>query len=60
MEYALYKGEDLLEIGTLEEIAKAQNIKIETVKFYKVRSYLKRLKNNSKKGFNAKVLIALD
>ena len=60
MEYALYKGEDLLEIGTIKEIAKAQNIKVETVKFYKVKSYLKRLKNNSNKGYNAKVLIALD
>ena len=60
MEYALYKGENLLEIGTLEEIAKLQNIKIATVKFYKVKSYLKRLDNRSKKGFNAKVLVALD
>uniref|UniRef100_UPI0035A13ADB hypothetical protein n=1 Tax=Jeotgalibaca porci TaxID=1868793 RepID=UPI0035A13ADB len=45
-EYALYKGEDILAIGTLEEIAASLDVAVETVKFYGMPSYLKRIKGN--------------
>ena len=32
--YALYKGEELLIIGTIKEITKHQNVKEKTVRFY--------------------------
>lgn len=41
-EYALYKGDDLLSIGTIKEIAHHLKIKEKTVKFYKTNSYKKR------------------
>ena len=43
-EYALYKGEDILAIGTLKEIAASIDVAVETVKFYGMPSYLKRIK----------------
>lgn len=43
-EYALYKGEDILAIGTLEEIAASIGVAVETVKFYGMPSYKKRIK----------------
>lgn len=54
-EFALYKGEDLIEIGTIEELAELLNVKKETIKFYGYKSYMKR----AKKG-NRKVLVKLD
>lgn len=42
-EYALYKGEDLEFIGTLEEIAKHRGIKISTVQYYSTKSHKERL-----------------
>lgn len=41
-EYALYKGEKLLIIGTIEEIAKNQNVKRKTISFYGTPAHLKR------------------
>jgi len=55
-EYALYKGEELLHIGTIEEIAKAENVKPETIAFYKRPSYIKRRKT----GKNYRELVSLD
>lgn len=42
-EYALYKGEELLRIGTLEEIAEAENVQIKTIQFYMTPTYKKRI-----------------
>lgn len=57
-EYALYKGDELLMIGTIREIAKSQNVKERTLYFYKTPSYLKR-RSKSSTG-NYKVLVKLD
>ena len=56
MEYALYKGEELLSIGTMEEIAIEVGVEVGTVYFYGTKSYKKRIKGSK----NAKILIALD
>lgn len=55
-EYALYQGEELLEIGTAEELSEIFNVKIETIKFYNTDSYKSRLKQDHK----AKYAILLD
>ena len=56
-EYALYKGDELLHIGTAEEIAEKQGVKRETVTFYATNSYKERLK---KRGIlDGNVLIAI-
>lgn len=57
-EYALYKGEKLVMIGTLDEIAKAQGVKRRTILFYQSPAYLKR-HEKSHIG-NYKVLVKLD
>ena len=57
-EYALYKGEECLAIGTLKEIAEKMKVKVETIKFYMRPTYKKRglgLKSN-----NRRVLIRLE
>ncbi len=56
--YALYKGDNLLIMGTIDEIAKSQNVKKETILFYGTNTYLKR-HENSRSG-NYKVLVRLD
>lgn len=48
-EYALYKGEKLLMIGTISEIAEKLNINTESVKFYKTPTYKKRTTENARR-----------
>lgn len=40
--YALYKGEELLEIGTKKELAERFGVKVKTISFYNTPSYTKR------------------
>lgn len=40
--YALYKGDELLGVGTKKELAELLNIKIETLSFYATPAYKKR------------------
>ena len=56
-EYALYKGDELLTIGTIKEIAENQGVKEKTILFYKMPTYLRR-REKSKKG-NYKILVSL-
>lgn len=53
-EYALYKGEELLALGTIREIARQLNIKENTVRRYGSPSQAEK---NSRSGI---VLITLD
>lgn len=55
-EYALYKGDELIQIGTIKELAKAQNVTEHTIKYYSYPCYLKRIKNSKKR----KVVVPLD
>lgn len=55
-EYALYKGEKCLAIGTIKEIATQMNVKIKTIRFYKTPTYKKRTKGS----FKRLTLIELD
>lgn len=47
--YALYKGDDLIIIGTIDEIANLLNIKKESVRFYKTPTYKKRTTENARR-----------
>lgn len=40
--YALYKGEELLEIGTKKELAERFGVKVKTISFYNTPAYRKR------------------
>ncbi|HFL0060675.1 TPA: hypothetical protein ACGX1Y_002408 [Listeria monocytogenes] len=46
-EYALYKGDELLKIGTLTELAEFKDVKSETILLYMSASYRKRTKEQS-------------
>lgn len=48
-EYALYKGDKLMIIGTINKIANSLNIKSESVKFYKTPTYKKRTTENARR-----------
>lgn len=48
-EYALYKGEECLAIGTIKELAKQLNVKIRTIQFYTTPTYKRRCKNSFKR-----------
>lgn len=54
-EYALYKGDSILSIGTKKEIAEELQLKCETISFYSSPTY-----KNRGKGKNRKILIKLD
>lgn len=45
-EYALYKGDEFLEIGTYEELAKYLGVSKRTIQFYLSSSNKKRDKGN--------------
>lgn len=42
--YALYRGDEHICDGTIEEIAKKQGVKVRTIEFYKSPTYKKRTK----------------
>ncbi|MGQ7595155.1 hypothetical protein ACTGVC_01300 [Streptococcus suis] len=41
-EYALYKGDELLAMGTAKELAERFGVKVSTIHFYKSPAYIKR------------------
>lgn len=56
-EYAVYKGDELLAIGTYKELAKKFNVKIETVQFWSTSANKRRLA--SRKGGNSQGKLAI-
>ena len=44
-QYALYKGEKLVGIGTKKELAKLLKVRVETITFYTTPTHRKRCKN---------------
>lgn len=59
-EYALYKGDELLAIGTIPEIAKELGLKKDTVAYYKTQAYQNRLKRRNALNGNVRILISLE
>ena len=49
--YALYRGEDYLADGTLDELAQFLGVKRKTVQFYMTPSWLKRTSENALRLF---------
>lgn len=46
--YVMYKGEDLLHIGTIGEIAKRRGVLKETIYFYTTNAYRNKLAKRKK------------
>lgn len=57
-EYCVYKGDDLLVMGTLQECANELGVKPATVLWYKYPSYQK--KGNSKRVSNRRITIEME
>lgn len=58
--YAMYKGEGCLAIGNIYELAKALNVKVNTIRWYSSPTYKRRLeKKNKKRIENRRVLVEL-
>lgn len=55
-EYALYKGDKFIDIGTKEYLAELLNVRKETIEFYASPTYLKRSKENA----NAYVVVKIE
>lgn len=53
--YALYKGEELIDTGTLYQLARRANIQVKTMAYYKTPTYQKR-----NGGKNHRQLVLLD
>lgn len=43
MEYAMYKGEEFLDVGTAGELARKFNVSVSTIKFYATPVYRRRI-----------------
>lgn len=52
-EYALYKGEECLAIGSIKEIAEQLKVQVRTIYFYTTKAYKKRCKH----GLNRRVMV---
>ena len=48
MEYALYKDDELLAIGTMKEIAEQMGVKYRTIMYYKTPSQKRRNKGRGR------------
>lgn len=59
-EYALYKGEEILAIGTIAYIARVTGVKRETIAYYKTQAYQNRLKRRNAFNGNVRALVAID
>lgn len=46
-EYALYKGEQMVAVGTIKEIAVERGVKPSTIRFYMYDAYQRRAKRES-------------
>lgn len=57
--YALYKGEKMLSMGTIFQIAQDLNVQIRTVKYYGTDAYKRKLAKR-KKSNNSKILIEVE
>lgn len=56
--YALYKGDEFLDMGTKREIAERQNVSLKTIHHYTTPSYKNRFAKRDKR--NRRVLIRVD
>jgi len=47
--YVLYRGDEVLDVGTASEIAKRRGVRQETIRFYCTASYQRRIRNRDKR-----------
>ncbi|MGL4774513.1 MAG: hypothetical protein ACRC2K_13210 [Clostridium sp.] len=57
-EYAFYRGDEFVDIGTYKELSKKLGIKIETLQFYATSTYRKRMEKRG--AINYRIMVPLD
>lgn len=57
--YALYKGEEMLSMGTIFQISEELNTNISTIRYYGTNTYKRRLAKR-KKSNNSRILIEVE
>ena len=55
-EYALYRGDEFIDVGTIQEIAQRQNVTPQTIHYYKSPAYKRKFKDDK----NRKVLVKIE
>lgn len=58
VEYALYKGETCIAIGTIYNISQQLGVSYDTIMYYKTQAYKRKL--SKRKSKNARELVCLD
>ena len=54
--YALYRGDEFINLGTIEELAKYENVKPKTIRYFQTPCYKKKFKEDK----NRRVLIKIE
>lgn len=60
IEYALYKGDKFIDIGTKEYLANKLGVQPRTIQFYSYPSNIKRISNKNKKYAERYITIKLE
>ena len=47
VEYALYKGDNFLDIGTIKDLSERYNISVKTLRWYSTPCYKNKIKNKN-------------
>lgn len=58
MIYALYKGDEILGVGTIYELASMFNVQLRTIQYYRTEAYKKKLAKRKTKSAN--ILVEID
>lgn len=58
VEYALYKGDNFLDIGTIKELSKRYDISVKTLRWYSTPCYKNKIKN--KKNIKSYVVVRIE
>lgn len=53
--YVLYLGDEVIDIGTADELAKRRCVKPSTIYYYSTQAYMKRIKGQDKRLIAVKV-----
>lgn len=58
VEYALYKGDNFLDIGTIKELSERYDISVKTLRWYSTPCYKNKIKN--KKNIKSYVVVRIE
>lgn len=60
VEYAVYKGDEIIAIGTRKELAEKFNVKRSTVRFWSTPANIRRISNRRRGNSKGKLAIKIE